>query len=500
MAKKRFSIYLLGAPKFLILTAHKPLVTMFNKATAKLPPRIEQWVMSMQDVDFQLIYEPGKDEADPLDYLSRHPLPVTGDDKMEMIKLVVAGEHAVVVPQIREETKKDNPLQKIVQTIKEDSWERQKKDPDIMPFYSIRGELYLAEGVILRMNKIIIPKNLQKKVLKAAHSLGHFGMTKTKNMLRAKYWFPEMNKMVEDMVGKCYECQVTTKQHQKQPVKMTDIPKNPWEVVSTDFGGPYPDGHYNLVVIDKRSRYPEVEKTHSTAAKPTIDKFRKMFSTHGIPRRLESDGGPPFKSQEFADYAQESGFEHHVVTPEHAPANGEAESFMKVLNKTEQIAHMQRVKSRKPVLDMLMGYRDIPHPATGVTSYEVLMGRKVRTKLDNITSPSQNELNDMIEEKDKCYKDKLKEYADRKRGTKEHSFVVGDYVLLEQKKKNKWTTAYEPAFYNIYRINGSSVWARRVSDGREICRDASKFKLANAVVRNMDEEKRDIPNLSVERE
>ena len=76
-AKNRFRIYLQGAPKFRIITAHKPLIPMFNKTTAKLPPRIEKWVMNMQDVDYELVYEPGKDEADPLDFLSRHPLPET---------------------------------------------------------------------------------------------------------------------------------------------------------------------------------------------------------------------------------------------------------------------------------------------------------------------------------------------------------------------------------------------------------------------------------------
>ena len=48
---------------------------MFNKTNIKLPPRIENWVMDMQDVDFEIVYEPGKYEADPLDFLSRHPLP-----------------------------------------------------------------------------------------------------------------------------------------------------------------------------------------------------------------------------------------------------------------------------------------------------------------------------------------------------------------------------------------------------------------------------------------
>ena len=69
-AKSGFSMYLLGAPRFMIMTSHKLLIPMFNKSCTKLLPRIENWVMEMQDVDYELVYEPGKDAADPLDYLS----------------------------------------------------------------------------------------------------------------------------------------------------------------------------------------------------------------------------------------------------------------------------------------------------------------------------------------------------------------------------------------------------------------------------------------------
>jgi len=41
-AKNRFCIYLLGAPRFKIITAHKPLIQLFNKANMKLPPWIEK--------------------------------------------------------------------------------------------------------------------------------------------------------------------------------------------------------------------------------------------------------------------------------------------------------------------------------------------------------------------------------------------------------------------------------------------------------------------------
>jgi len=60
-------------------------VPLFNKVKAKVQPRVENWIMEMQEVNYELVYEPGKDEAVPLDFLSRHPLPETGHDKTEKI-------------------------------------------------------------------------------------------------------------------------------------------------------------------------------------------------------------------------------------------------------------------------------------------------------------------------------------------------------------------------------------------------------------------------------
>ena len=44
---------------------------------------------------------------------------------------------------------------------------------------------------------------------------------------------------------------------------------------------------------------------------------------------------------------------------------------------------------------------------------------------------------------------------------------------------NKWSLPYEPSFYTVTEVNGSAVTARRLSDGRTITRDGSKFKIAN---------------------
>ena len=437
--KKKFSLYLLGAPQFKIITAHKPLIPMFNKTTAKLPPRIEKWVMDLQDVDFELIYEPGKDEQDPLDYLSRHPLPDTGsDDTGMMLKRIIHEDHAVVLERIKKETSESKQLTKLHERIQRGDWNTYKKDPDIEPYFMIREELCSAEGLIFRLDKIVIPDSLQRKVIKAAHSMGHLGMTKTKQLLRNKYWFPKMNQQVEEILGECYACQVTTKDHRRGPVKSTIIPANPWETISVDFGGLYPGGNYNLVAIDKRTRYPEVEITHSTAFEPTQRALKKMFATHGTPRKLKTDNGPPFNSEAFTRFSEEEGFHHKKVTPYHPRANGEAESFMKLMKKTEQIARLQGRNTKIAVQEMLTGYRSTPHPATNVAPYEALIMRPVRTKLDYCTTgvTSKDPQGQRMEENDKQYKQRIAAYAEN-RNTKKHTFKVGDFVLLRQTKQNK---------------------------------------------------------------
>ena len=478
-AKSRFGMYLLGAPRFKIITSHKPLIPMFNKSCTKLPPRIEKWIMEMQDVDYELAYEPGKDEADPMDYLSRHPLPDTERDNTEtIIKALVTNEHGVVMNSIKAATSKDDVLQDVMTRMKQNDWDRHKNRPEIKPYYMMRHELSKAKGIILRDRQIVIPEQLQRQVIMAAHSLGHFGMTRTKQMLRAKYWFPRLNSMVEDAISRCFQCQLATVENKQEPVKPTEIPHSAWHTLSIDYGGPYPDGHYNLVAIDKRTRFPAVEQTTSTSCRVTCDRLRKIFATHGIPERVESDSGPPFNSAEFKVFAEEMGFKHHRVTPEHPRANGEAESFMKVLNKTEQIAHNEGRSGCIALQNMLMGYRSTPHPATGYSPYEALMRRNIKTKLDYKTPSGTTAIQKMetqITRRDIEYKKKWDNHH-RHPICRKSNFKVGEKVLLKRKKINKWSAAHEREYYMIVGVNGSAIKARRKSDGRIITRDASKFK------------------------
>ena len=118
------------------------------------------------------------------------------------------------------------------------------------------------------------------------------------------------------------------------------------------------------------------------------------------------------------------------------------------------------------------------------------MNRQIRTKLDHhLRESSENARDTAIKERDGKYKEKGKLNAEN-RNTTEHNFIVGDHVLLKQKKRNKWSTAYEPAFYIVTRTDRLSIAARRITDGREAYRDASQFKIANALIQDNASEER----------
>ena len=175
-SSNRLQMYLLGSPQFQIATDHKPLLPIFNNPGAKLPPRLERIRMKTQNLDFTMIHIPGK--SNMTDYLSRHPLPDTDETHLEQhVRAIIATEHAVVLDKIRKETSGDNELQTLIQTIRTGNWN--SKDIHLKPYYDLRTEIYEADGIVLRGDKIIPPTSLRKKIINVAHKQGHLGTSKT---------------------------------------------------------------------------------------------------------------------------------------------------------------------------------------------------------------------------------------------------------------------------------------------------------------------------------
>ena len=139
---------------------------------------------------------------------------------------------------------------------------------------------------------------------------------------------------------------------------------------------------------------------------------------------------------------------------------------------------MEGRTSTSAIQHMLMGYRSTPHPATGYSPYETLMKRDIQSKLDFKPFSRKRDIGQMereITNTDKEYKKNWDKYH-RHPVCKEHKLKIGEKVLLKRRKQNKWSPAHEKEYYVIIEMHGSSIKAKRNTDGRTLVRDSSKFK------------------------
>ncbi|XP_065063358.1 uncharacterized protein K02A2.6-like [Rhopilema esculentum] len=125
-----------------------------------------------------------------------------------------------------------------------------------------------------------------------------------------------MSQKVKELIERCSSCQAVGTSKPIDPMQITPTNNIPWYPVGIDFLGPIPDSQqYLLVVIDKYTKFPEVEIVHSTSAQAVIPKLDRIFATHGIPVKLTSDNGPPFNGTEFERYIKALNIDWKTSTP-----------------------------------------------------------------------------------------------------------------------------------------------------------------------------------------
>ena len=214
----------------------------------------------------------------------------------------------------------------------------------------------------------------------------------------------------------------------------------------------------------------------STSARSVIPKFERIFSEFGYPSEITTDNGPPFRSQEFKEYAARCGFKVRNITPGEPKANGQAERFMKNIAKTVQTAIVDKKDWRKQLSVFLHNYRATPHQTTGKAPAELMFpNRNFKTKVPTAKPVTPYHQDKEVREQDQKKKQAMKIYADRKQYVKEHDISVNDIVLVPQQKRNKLATPYRNKKYVVTKVKGSMITARS-SEGHVMTRDASKMK------------------------
>ena len=153
-------------------------------------------------------------------------------------------------------------------------------------------------------------------------------------------------------------------------------------------------------------------------SRSTIPKLDAIFARKVIPDVLKSYNGPPFNGMEFKNFAEHLGFHHRKITPLWPRANGEAECFMKTLEKCVRAATVEHKNWRQELYKFLRQYRATPHSTTDISPCEAVNWKKLKTTLPEVTPPVPEKQKNMTD-RDAEQKMKMKSYADQKLGVRE---------------------------------------------------------------------------------
>lgn len=375
---ERFHSYIYGLSSFLVETDHRPLVAIIKKNLNEMSPRIQRLMMKMQRYDFELVYTPGKHLylADALSRATTGSCASTTDEDVEChVKLISS---ALPVSdtksrQIADATQRDADLQRVIQNMDE-GWPA----GSCSQFYHVRGDLSCVDGLLLKKERIVIPRALRQDILNRIHE-GHLGIEKCKRRARESVYWPGLNKDIEKLISKCDTCQEHRSRQSKEPMVVMELPTSPWHKVGMDLF--HLKGKDYLVVIDYYSNFPEMALLSNASSASVITHAKSIFARHGIPHIVVSDNGPCFNSMEWQMFAEQYDFQHVTSSPHYAQSNGQAEKGVHIL---KQLLKKATDSNADPYL-ALLSYRASPLQC-GLSPAELLMNRKLRTTLPSYTN------------------------------------------------------------------------------------------------------------------
>ncbi|KAK3703506.1 hypothetical protein QZH41_002225 [Actinostola sp. cb2023] len=374
---EKFNQYVFGR-HVKIQSDHKPLEAILKKPLGCAPRRLQGMMMRLQKYDFEVRYEQGKN-MHLADTLSRAFLPTTehpsGADfeNVNMASFLPISDERL--QDIRLATDKDETLQLLKDVILR-GWPAERKDlpTQITPYFSVRDELVVQDGMIFRGERIVVPYSLRKEMKQRIHS-SHLGAESCLRRARETLFWPGMSAEIKEMVSACETCRTYETSPQKETLMPHETPAHPWEQIGVDLFTF--DNKEFLVTVDYYSNFWEVDRLPNTRASTVILKLKSHFARYGCPDKVISDNGPQFTADEFSKFAKTWHFEHRTSSPGNSKGNGKAESAVKTAKRLMRKALDAGTEPYLAILD----YRNTPTQGMESSPAQRLMNRRTKTLL-----------------------------------------------------------------------------------------------------------------------
>ena len=434
----RFHHFVYGR-KVNVQTDHLPLVAIFKKPLNSAPARLQRMLLQLQKYDLQLKHFPSK-QVPVADTLSRH---FVSDTFPELSQGMDTQVHMVMsnlpvsdrkMQELRVKTSQDETLVTLRDTILQGwSHSRNKCPVSLLPYFNYRDELTTVDGLIMKGNKLIIPKSMQSQMLDLIHT-GHMGIEKCQRRARDVMFWPGISADIANVVQNCSTCLKHRNSNTKEPLIPTEIPDYPWQIVGTDLFT-WENKNY-LVMVDYYSRYFEVKELPNMRSQTVISRMKGILARWGICEKIISDGGPCYASQEFTEFAKEWDFVHQKISPYHSQSNGLAEKYVSIC---KNILTKAKETGRDPLLGILE-YRTSPLDC-GYSPAQLAMGRQLRSILPTAKGNLKAKVinSNLVKQCIQNSKDREKKFYDRQAKPLK-ALNLGENTMIQQTDKS-WKPA-----------------------------------------------------------
>ncbi|KAN0009588.1 hypothetical protein ACTFIU_006883 [Dictyostelium citrinum] len=404
---KYFKSYINGR-KVTIITDHQPLKYIL---TGKFTDRIVKWSMLLQEVDFQIVYRPGKENF-LADTLSRYPSGNGGSLDLDIpvytVTSVSSNEELLEFSKecIERELNKE-PFCKAMREYLDNG--SLPEEPGIgreillesefycvMDDYLCRGTKHIQSSKKSKFTgfQIVIPKTMIVMVLKMFHECkllgGHFGFIKTLNKIKERFYWRGMIKDIKHYTQQCNVCLSIKRKYGKKEGLLVPmrVVSEPFHTVGVDFIGPVEFKGvkiYLLVFIDYFSKWPEVFLTQYQDAETVANiLFYEIITRYGAPARLVSDRGAVFLSAVVSGINKIFGTKKINSTAYHPQLDGQTENFNSTLIRMlKSFINEELYGNWSELLRcVLFTYRITPHVSTGFSPFFLLYNRQPRLPVD----------------------------------------------------------------------------------------------------------------------
>ena len=360
-ALNKFRVYLLGI-SFKIVTDCKAFEQTLKKRD--LSPRVARWVLLLEQYNYEVVHRSGE-RMQHVDALSRLDSPMCRQVGQTLIERIQAAQN------------KDDGFKAIREVLQKDAFE---------DYVIENGLLYKgAEGE----RKLVVPKGMATEIINWAHRFGHFSTKKTMELVQRDYYIKDLRRRVEEAIRNCIPCILGSRKQGKQEGFLHPIPKGdvPLHTFHMDHVGALPSTaksyQYLLVIVDAFTKFVWLFVTKNRTSAEVIKNLEILRAVFGSPKRIITDKGTAFTSQELTDYCEEEGIQHVAITTGVPRANRQVERVNAIVERVlTKIAQDEPLKWYKHVDRVQRALNSTYQRSINTSPFELLFGTRMRGSED----------------------------------------------------------------------------------------------------------------------